>query len=132
VYLSLHNRQLHYFLQIFVFSNSDGFIILEYLVDACRVCHTGADGEEDMLGVQTRRRGTATDSLAAKVSRVLREAWLHVLQTHPSTLPCASVLCYDDAPAVKRALHPRTSADMHAVLSNPIPWITSIQKGVPL
>jgi hypothetical protein len=91
------------------------------------VSHSGA--EEDVPGVKTK--GQATVSLAMQVSRVLREAWLHVLQTHPSRLPCASVLCYDDVLALKRALHPRTCADLHAVLSNPTPWMVSIQKGVP-
>ena len=85
-----------------------------------------------MLGIQTGARHAARDTLAAKVARVLREAWLHVLQQHPSTRPCASVLCYDDASALKRALHPRITADMHAVLSNPVPQMSAIQQGVLL
>lgn len=95
----------------------------------CGFSYAGGDDDADMLGPQQRGRRAGANSLAANVARVLREAWLHVLQTHPSTLPCASVLCYDDAPALKRALHPRMSADMHAVLSNPVPWMQAIQKG---
>ena len=84
--------------------------------------------DEDDQGLQTRA-AVNVDSLAFKVSRVLREAWLHVLQTHPSTLPCASVLCYDDAYALRRAMHPSATADMHAVLSNPSQYLGQMQKG---
>lgn len=94
------------------------------------VTPAGGDGDVDLLEPQLGGRGIARDSLGAKVAGVLREAWLHVLQQHPSTRPCASVLCYDDAPALKRTLHPRMTADMHAVLSNPVPWMVTVQKGV--
>ena len=91
-----------------------------------QVLFVGAD--ENDQGIQNRAV-VNVDSLAYKVSRVLREAWLHVLQTHPSTLPCASVLCYDDAYALRRALHPSATADMHAVLSNPSQYLDAMQKG---
>lgn len=91
-----------------------------------QVLFVGAD--ENDQGLQNRAV-VNVDSLAYKVSRVLREAWLHVLQTHPSTLPCASVLCYDDAYALRRALHPSATADLHAVLSNPSQYLDATQKG---
>jgi hypothetical protein len=96
----------------------------------CRRLHQhGTPGAGDMQPVPAQRQPPTkqgSSTLASKVAAVLKEAWLQVLQAHPASLPCAHVLYFDDVAILKQTLNPCMRADMHSVLSNPLPWLEHV------
>lgn len=61
----------------------------------------------------------ARDTVAARLARVLEDAWLTALQVHPSEHPCAAVLYVDDGDYVAQTLAPSPRHDLHQVLTDP-------------